>query len=347
MSLLLTGGLRLGDLDLDVELELPGGEMVALLGPNGAGKTTLLRVIAGLQSLDHGRLVLDGDILDDPGAGTFVAPERRSVGYLFQDHQLFPHLSVTANVAFGPAARRLPDARARAAKWVGRVGLEPQAQARAAQLSGGQSQRAALARALAFDPQVVLLDEPLAAVDASTRAEVRHELKRHLDGHQGVKLMVTHNPVEAAALGDRIVVLESGRIIDQGVLADIAQRPRSRYIAEMAGVNVWRGRAEGSLVDLGTATLAAPQTHLGAVFAVVHPAAVSLYRKPPSGSPRNVWRGDITGIELTAHRARVRIEAGVPLVAEVTPAAVADLGLEVGQVTWASFKATEVQVYPA
>ncbi|MFY9614702.1 MAG: TOBE domain-containing protein, partial [Candidatus Dormiibacterota bacterium] len=207
--------------------------------------------------------------------------------------------------------------------------------------------RAALARALAFDPQVVLLDEPLAALDASTRAEVRHELRRHLDGHQGIKLMVTHDPVEAAALGDRIVVLESGRIIDQGVLADIAQRPRSRYIAEMAGVNVWRGRAEGGLVDLGATTLAAPETHQGDVFAVVHPAAVSLYREPPSGSPRNVWRGVIASLELTADRARVRIEAGVSLVAEVTPAAVADLGLEVGQVTWASFKATEVQVHPA
>ncbi|MGB2940122.1 MAG: TOBE domain-containing protein, partial [Candidatus Dormiibacterota bacterium] len=223
----------------------------------------------------------------------------------------------------------------------------PQAQASAGQLSGGQAQRAALARALAFDPQVVLLDEPLAALDASTRAEVRHELRRHLDGHQGIKLMVTHDPVEAAALGDRIVVLESGRIIDQGVLADIAQRPRSRYIAEMAGVNVWRGRAEGGLVDLGATTLAAPETHQGDVFAVVHPAAVSLYREPPSGSPRNVWRGVIASLELTADRARVRIEAGVSLVAEVTPAAVADLGLEVGQVTWASFKATEVQVHPA
>ena len=347
MSLQLAGGLHLGDLDLAVELDLPPGEIVVLLGPNGAGKTTLLRIIAGLQPLEHGRLVLRGVVVDDPAAGVFVPPESRSVGFVFQDYQLFPHMSVLANVAFGPAARGLSDGRRRASDWIERVGLAPQTHTRAGRLSGGQSQRAALARALAFDPEVVLLDEPLAALDSSARVEVRHQLEQHLDGHPGIKVMVTHDPVEAAALGDRIVVLESGRVVDQGTLSGIAERPRSRYIAEFAGVNVWRGHARGGLIDLGGATLAGSGAQQGDVFAVVHPAAVSLYRGPPSGSPRNVWGGTVSGVELSADRARVRVDAGVPVVAEITTASVADLELEVGQMAWVSIKATEVAVYPA
>jgi molybdate transport system ATP-binding protein len=347
VSLRLAGGLRLGDLDLDVELELGDGELVVLLGPNGAGKSTLLRVIAGLQPLDHGRLSLDGAVLDDPAAGVLLAPRLRSIGIAFQDYQLFPHMSALDNVAYGVTARGLPGARRRAEEWLQRVGLAAHAGTRAARLSGGQAQRVAMARALAFDPRVVLLDEPLAALDATARVEVRHQLRRHLDAHDGVKLMVTHDPLEAAALGDRVVVLEAGRVTDQGTLASIAERPRSRYIAEFAGVNVWRGRARQGVVALDGATLAIPDGWDGDVFAVVHPAAISVYRRAPSGSPRNVWRGRVTGLDLAAGRARVRIDAGVPVVAEVTAAAARDLGLELGMVAWASFKATEVVVHPA
>ena len=260
---------RLGSLELDVELDVPPGRVVGLLGPNGAGKTTLLRILAGLLSPDEGRVVLDGRVLDDTSTGEHVPPEARPVGVVFQNYLLFPHLSALENVAFGLRSRGVPkaEARARATEWLDRVGLVEYRGSKPKQLSGGQSQRVALARALATEPRLLLLDEPLAALDASTRLETRRELRRQLDGYDGVRLLVTHDPMEAIALAERLIVLEAGRISQTGTPQEISERPRSRYVADLVGVNLFRGRAAGDEVhiDSGFRLVAPGAGHGGSV----------------------------------------------------------------------------------
>ena len=340
---------HLGTLDLDVDLEVPPGRVVGLLGPNGAGKTTLLRVLAGLLRPDEARVMLDGRVLDDTATGEHVPAEERPVGVVFQNYVLFPHLSALENVAFGLRSRGVPkgEARRRAAEWLDRVGLAEYRGSKPKQLSGGQAQRVALARAMATEPRLLLLDEPLAALDASTRLETRRELRRHLDGYDGVRLLVTHDPMEAIALAERLVVLEGGRISQTGTPQEVSEQPRSRYVADLVGVNLYRGRATGEEVLIGAnGRLVAPDAGRGEVFAVVHPHAVSLWRQPPAGTPRNVWQGTVEALDLEGERVRVRVGGPLPIVAEVTPAAVADLGLADGGSIWASVKATEVIVYP-
>jgi molybdate transport system ATP-binding protein len=342
--------LRLGPLDLDMDLTIDEGEVVALLGPNGAGKTTLLRAVAGLVPFDSGRVTLDGKILEDAAIREYVPTEQRPIGFVFQDYLLFPHLNVLENVAFGLRARGISrhDAGETAARWLDKVGLASYARARPSDLSGGQRQRVALARALAPDPRLLLLDEPLAALDVTTRAEVRRDLKRHLDSFEGIRLVVTHDPLEAVALADRLIVMEQGRLVQTGTVAEVTEHPRSNYVADLVGVNLLRGKADhGSVRLAGGSVVAAADAEVGEVFAVVHPRAVALHRKHPEGSPRNVWSGRATSIELLGNRVRVRIEGDVPLVAEVTPAALKDLNLVEGGEVWLSFKSTDVAVYPS
>jgi molybdate transport system ATP-binding protein len=340
--------LTLGQLQLDVDLTVATGELVVLLGPNGAGKTTLLRALAGLVPLDRGRVVLDGKVLEDAAAGAWVPTEQRPIGFVFQDYLLFPHLSALENVAFGLRARGLgrAEARRRARAWLDRVGLAAHAGARPRALSGGQAQRVALARAMVADPRLLLLDEPLAALDAATRSEVRRDLRRHLASFDGIRLLVTHDPLEAVALADRLVVLEGGRVTQTGSPAEVSAQPRSRYVAELVGVNLYRGRADGRNVRLADGgTVVAADIHHGEVFAAVHPHAVALHRRVPEGTPRNVWAGTADSLEVIGDRVRVRVAGTVPIVAEVTPAAASELGLADGGQVWATVKATEVIVY--
>ena len=350
MSLDATVRLTLGALALDMELAIGEGEVVALLGPNGAGKTTLLRAIAGLVPLTSGQVKLDRTVLEDASTGDYVPTEQRSIGVVFQDYLLFPHLTVLDNVAFGLRSRGTAarQASAAAAQWLDRVGLSSYARERPDALSGGQRQRVALARALAPEPRLLLLDEPLAALDVTTRAEVRRDLKRHLASFPGLRLVVTHDPLEAAALADRLVVMEGGKLVQTGTPAEVTEHPRSQYVADLVGVNLLRGQAgHGSVRLPGGSVIAAAGAESGDVFAVVHPRAIALHRLHPEGSPRNVWPGRVSGIELLGGRVRVRIDGDVAVVAEVTPAALLELQLEEGGEVWLSFKATEVGVYPA
>ncbi|HEY2437200.1 MAG TPA: ABC transporter ATP-binding protein [Solirubrobacteraceae bacterium] len=341
---------KLGALELDMEVTADEDEVVALLGPNGAGKTTLLRAIAGLAPIVSGHVRLDGQMLEDAAAGRYVPTEQRSIGFVFQDYLLFPHLSALDNVAFGLRSRGVgrDEAKRRATQWLERVGLGARAHARPSQLSGGERQRVALARALAPDPRLLLLDEPLAALDATTRSDVRRDLKQHLASFRGVRLLVTHDPLEAAILADRLVVMEGGRLVQSGTPIEVTEHPRSKYVADLVGVNLLRGEADhGTVRTPDGATLAAAGAVSGEVFAVIHPRAVSIHRARPEGSPRNVWSGRAHGVELYGDRARVRIEGRIPLVAEVTPAALAELRLGDGGEVWLSFKATDVGVFPA
>jgi molybdate transport system ATP-binding protein len=342
-------GVRLGLLDLRVALDAADGETVAVLGPNGAGKTTLLRALAGLQPLDEGVVRIDDVAVDEPATRTYVVPERRSVGVVFQDYLLFPHLSVLENVAFGVRSRggSRSDARRRAREWLARVGLDDRAGGKPGALSGGQQQRVALARALVTEPRLVLLDEPLAALDVGTRTELRRELRAQLASFGGARVLVTHDLLDAVALADRLVVLEGGKVAQTGRVQDVTARPRSRYVADLVGLNLLRGAGTGTEVTLehgGTVVTADPVA--GDVYVAIQPHSVSVHRTRPEGSPRNVWSGRVRGVDLLGDRVRIHVDGEVPIVAEVTPAALADLGLHDGSELWASVKATEVDVYP-
>jgi molybdate transport system ATP-binding protein len=342
---------RLGDLHLDIELTVGDGEVVALLGPNGAGKTTALRAVAGLQPLDRGRISLSGTVLDDPEAGTFVPTERRPIGVVFQDYLLFPRLSAVDNVAFGLRARGMPkaEARVRALRWLERFDLAASAHARPRALSGGQAQRVALARALATDPQLLLLDEPLAALDAGTRLQIRSDLRRHLATFPGARLLVTHDPVDAIVLADRLVIIERGRVAQAGTPAAVTARPASRYVAQLVGINLLEAsRVDDYTVRLPTgATLTVADPPVAAeVHVAIRPQAVALHLHEPDGSPRNTWSARIVEVEADHDRARVTLDGPVPITAELTTAAVAELDLRSGASVWASVKAVDVDVYP-
>ena len=343
-------GLQLGTLALDATLDAKAGEIVVLLGPNGAGKTTLLRAIAGLTPLARGEVTLDGAVLDDVARGVHVPAERRPIGVVFQEYLLFPHQTVAENVGFGLRARGVDrvHARARALEWLDRFELAAYADARPRSLSGGQAQRVALARALAYTPRLLLLDEPLAALDASARGEVRRDLKRHLASFDGIRVLITHDPLEAIALADRLVILEEGRVVQTGTPSDVTQRPRTRYVADLVGVNLFRGRAKAGLISLESgSTLQSAEQLDGDVFALIHPRAVALHRHRPEGSPRNVWRGRTRSLDLQGDRVRVAVDGELAIVAEVTPAAIRDLALAQGGEVWVSVKATEISVYHA
>ncbi|GAA1300375.1 ABC transporter ATP-binding protein [Saccharothrix xinjiangensis] len=338
-----------GAFDLDLALTVEPGEVVALLGPNGAGKTTALRALAGLLPLTGGHLRLGDRAWDEP-PGAFVPPEQRPIGVVFQDYLLFGHLSALDNVAFGPRARgaRKADARATARAWLDRVGLAEHAGSRPRALSGGQAQRVALARALATEPALLLLDEPLAALDAATRLLTRAELGDHLDRFTGSAVLVTHDPVDAMVLADRLVILEHGRVVQQGPPVDVARHPRTPYVADLVGLNLYRGTADGAGVDLvdgGRFTLARP-AH-GHVLVTFAPTAVSLHTTRPAHDAVNTWEVTVTGVEQHAHTSRARLAGAPPTLADLTAATVAELRLRPGDRLWAAVETAETRAYPA
>jgi molybdate transport system ATP-binding protein len=331
----------------NLSLDIRAGEFFALLGPSGCGKSTLLRMLAGFETPDSGSILLDGADI------AAVPPHQRPINMMFQSYALFPHLSVAGNIAFGlkRAGMRRAEIAARVAEMLALTQLEGFERRRPDQLSGGQRQRVALARSLALRPRMLLLDEPLAALDARTRLQVRGELRRHLADFPGAAVMVTHDPVDATVLGDRLVVVEHGRVVQQGAPLDVARRPRTDYVARLVGLNLLAGAgrdhtvvlAGGGLVELAEAVT-------GPVHVAFRPAAVSLFAARPLGSPRNVWSGTVLGVEPHGDGVRVEVggapDAGSSILAEVTPAAVAELGLGPGREVWAAVKATEIEVYP-
>lgn len=348
-----------GAFDLDLPLLVPPGQVLALLGPNGAGKSTALAALAGLVPLTDGHLWLGGRVLDDPRQGVLVPSRRRRVGMVFQDYLLFPHLSVLDNVAFGLRARGASRAAARHAArgWLERVGVADLAGSRPGATSGGQAQRVALARALAPEPRLLLLDEPLAALDAGTRLQVRTDLRHHLAAYPGPCVLVTHDPVDAMVLADRMVVLEHGRQVQEGTPAQVARAPRTDYVARLVGLNLLPGTATaGTVAVVGGPDLTVTGHHSGPVLLTFPPRAVTVFdRRPDGASLRNLWAGTVTGVEPRGHTVRALVRAGSPVagsaagvdvVAEVTTLAAAELGLLPGRQVWLGLKATEVDVHP-
>jgi len=335
---------------LDAALRIRAGEVVGLLGPNGAGKTTALRALAGLQPLSAGHVTVIGRDLDRPERGVWTPPERRPVGVVFQDYLLFPHLTALDNIAFGPRRHGVDRRTARrlAAGWLARVGLADYARRKPRQLSGGQAQRVALARALAVDPVLLLLDEPLAALDARTRLDTRAELHRHLSAHPGATMLVTHDPLDALVLADHLVIVEDGHVVQEGDAATITAQPRTDYVARLVGLNLYRGTAEGHTVRVagGLALTVADPLH-GDAFVAFPPSAVALHPRQPDGSPRNTWPTVITGLQRHGDNLRVQLEGLIVAAADITPAAAAYLHLVPGQQVWAAVKAAETRAYPA
>ena len=349
MSLHFDGTVTRGSFALRAALDVAPGEVLAVLGPNGAGKSTLLRACAGLIGLESGTITLDGVVLDD-AQRTFVPPEQRGIGVVFQDHRLFPHLRVLDNVAFGPRSRGVArsQARATAHDWIARLGLAEFTDRHPKQLSGGQAQRVALARALASSPRALLMDEPLAALDVQTRADVQAELREHLAAFDGPALLITHDPLEALLLATRIAVLENGVVVQQGTAAQISSRPATRYVARLVGVNLYHGLARSGAVELdGGGRLAASDAPDGRVLVAVRPSAFTVHSEQPhASSARIVWPGTLRSLAALADRVRLTVDAAQPVLVDVTASAVAELGLAPGAKVWLTAKATDLETYP-
>ena len=335
---------------VDVDLSVPDGRTLALLGPNGSGKSTTLAAVAGLLRPDAGEVRVDDRILFSAnGSHTFVPPHARGVGLLAQDARLFPHLTVLENVAFGPRSAGMPRGRARevARRWLEEVDATDLSGRRPAELSGGQAQRVAIARALATEPRLLLLDEPLAALDVDAAPTLRQLLRRVLADRTTV--LVTHDVLDAVLLADEVVVLDGGKVVEQGPTARVLTRPTSTFAARIAGLNLVRGTLAGSTVlgPDGTRVQGLVEEELPdgtPVVAVFTPAAVGVYREEPHGSPRTAVRARVTDLEPHGHQVRVHTQH---LSADITPAALAELALSPGDEVVLSVKASEVAVYPA
>jgi len=342
---------------LDVEIAAEPGEVVAVLGPNGAGKSTLLGVLSGLLRPDEGYVRLGDETVTDVDAGVHVAPHRRRVGLLAQQALLFPHLTALGNVAFGPRAQGVPraEADARARELLAAVDTAELADRRPSQMSGGQQQRVALARALAPGPELLLLDEPLAALDVDAAPAMRSLLRRIVRDRKQTALLVTHSALDALVLADRVVVLTAGRLVEQGPTREVLARPRSPFTARIAGLDLIPGvacpdglRTSDGLLVSGHAEGVDEGEPAVAVFP---PSAVAVYATRPEGSPRNVLSVRLAAIEPRGDTVRLRAGGGPSwvdgLAADVTPAAVADLAVEPGAELWFVVKATEVGIHAA
>jgi molybdate transport system ATP-binding protein len=334
-----------GDFHLDAQLACAPGETVALLGPNGAGKSMIVKAIAGLQPIERGCIRIDSTPVDEPASTTFIPPERRRVGMVFQDYLLFPHMSVRQNIEFGPRNLKVTGT---TQPWIERLDLTELLERKPAQLSGGQSQRVAIARALATNPRALLLDEPLAALDAATKQEVRGQLRHFLTDFEHGTILVTHDPLDALVLADRIVVVEDGRVTQQGPTAEVASQPRTDYLAKILGVNLLRGDVhEGVMTADGGGSLVVSTDLEGPAVVVIRPQAITLHANKPEGSARNVWESTVLEIETHHDQVRVALSGPPELTAAVTHAAEADLKLVPGQRVWMSLKATDTDVHPA
>ncbi|MDQ0735236.1 sulfate/molybdate ABC transporter ATP-binding protein [Arthrobacter agilis] len=344
----LTFAATLTERGFDVSFELAPGETLAVLGPNGAGKSTLLTLLAGLLAPTSGRAALDGSVLFDvgPGRRVLTEPRQRGVALLAQEALLFPHLTALENVAFGPRSRgeHRAAARARALQWLDRVGAGDLARRRPAELSGGQAQRVAIARALAADPALLLLDEPLAALDVAVAPAVRTLLRDVLAGRSAV--IVTHDPLDAFLLADRVLILDGGRIVESGATAEVLTRPVTAFGARLAGLNLVLGRASstGFTADNGLDVPSADPLPTDRRLAlIVRPGSVTVSRDP-AAPPGTVRIGaEVDDVEHRGDLVRVHV-AG--LAADVPPADVVALGITPGLRLFVGFRHEDASIYP-
>ena len=325
-------------LTLDVELQLQHGEVIAVLGPNGAGKTSLLHALLGWLELESGWIMVDGEVIDSPDTDSYVPPQHRPFGMVFQDGLLFPHMSVEKNILFGAGKD---------------FNLKPLAESLQAnellakfpsELSAGERQRAAIARSLAARPKVLFLDEPFSALDIQGKRRGRSLLKEALAIEVSGCLMVTHDLVDAFTLADRVMIIEGGKLTQFDVPDRIRSRPGSEWIADLVGWNYYEGIGEGSVVTLphGTTIFTAQDDLDGPTSISINPASVSIFKSQPSGSPRNTWLSSIQNIEILGGRARVSLVGEIDICADITTVAANELRQSISSEVWVSVKATEV-----
>ena len=345
-------GHSVGEIELDVAFDVPAGRCLALAGPSGAGKSTILRLLAGIVRPDRGRVTCGDDVWVDTTNGAWLPPERRRCGYVFQDYALFPHLSAWRNVAYGLRSSPGRTRKVKALSLLDRLGLTDRADAMPATLSGGERQRVALARALAPDPAVLLLDEPLSALDARTRASATRQLTATLRSLELPVVLVTHEFAEAALLGDEIGIIDDGAIIQRGSASELASRPSSAFVADFTGAVVLTGTArtdhgELTIVDLdGGGVACTTDRGTGRVALSVYPweITISSPQATPDESAQNRLSVQITSVTTVGNRVRLGLSAGQPLVAEVTGKALEDLHLAVGAQVLATWKATATRL---
>ena len=348
---------RLEQRGVQFDLSLEHGKVLAVLGPNGAGKSTLLLLIAGLLRPDDGSITLGDRVVTDTSSGVFVPAHDRGVAMLSQQALLFPHMTVAANVAFAPRCKghSRSDARATAQRWLEAVDADSFADRRPAQLSGGQAQRVAVARALAAEPHVLLLDEPMAALDVTAAPALRRLLRDILRDEDRTAVIVTHDLLDALAIADEVVIFDGGRIVESGPVREVLASPRSGFAARIAGVNLITGViSEPGIIQTAWAASVVgtgdPPPGTAAV-ALFRPTAVAVHLTSPGGSPRNVIA--VTIAEMDIHGTTVRIrgtdqpDGSTGLAADVTAAAAADLDLAPGQHVFFAVKAHEVELHPA
>jgi molybdate transport system ATP-binding protein len=338
--------------DVSIEIEVARGTTTALLGPNGSGKSTIVSVLAGLLAIEDGHIRIGDTLVDAPSEGVFLPVAQRHVGVVFQDYLLFDNMNVLENIAFGPraAGRVAPDAKKIAQSLMEQFGLDGLADLYPPQLSGGQAQQVALARALAISPSLLLLDEPLAALDVATRSRFRRSLAAHLDSFDGARLLITHDAADAFLLAEQIVVLENGRVIQSGSAEEIRRHPATPYVAALSGRNLLQATNTGGVltVDGSDQPLQTWDTaSSGAVLVSIPPSAIAVYTEQPHGSPRNTWATTVSAIEPLGDTSRVYLGAPLELSADLTPGAVTSLRLEPGSSVWVSIKATEIDVSQA
>jgi molybdate transport system ATP-binding protein len=342
---------QLGELELDVALRVDAGETLALAGPTGAGKTSVLRAVAGVLRPGRGRVSCAGEAWLNTEEGVDLPPERRRCGFLFQHYALFPHMTALDNVAYGVRGPRR-ERRARAHELMKRLGIEPLEDARPATLSGGERQRVALARALAPEPRALLLDEPLAALDARTRATASRVVAEALRGSGVPALLVTHDFGEAALLGDRVAVIDAGRVVQAGTAAELGASPGSGFVADFTGAVVLTGIAQPGEDDLthvaldGGGTIASVDRAQGPVAASVYPWEIALEPagESPHGSAQNRLKASVTSITEIGNRVRVGLQSPQPLTAEITLVAARQLGLAPGASVTATWKAAATRL---
>ena len=348
---------RLGGFSLNFGATAPSRSVLVVVGESGSGKTTLLRLLAGLARPGRGRIVVDGETWCDSDGGVYLPARERAVGYVAQDFALFPHLTAAQNVAFGLRAQGVPasESTTRVQAVLERLDVAALATRRPHELSGGQQQRVALARALVLEPRLLLLDEPLSALDVQSRRAIRGELRRLLASLPCVTVYVTHQPAEALVFGDTIAVLEAGQMSQCGTREDLMRRPRSAFAAEFLGVNLLRGRVTGSAPN-GLSRVAASGgevlvPHAGErseVALLVHPRQITLSIERPEGSAQNVFVGEIEELlpePPDGSLIRVSLATKPPLVAEVTRESAAAMALAPGRQVHASFKASGITLH--
>lgn len=348
---------RLDERGVDFDVALEDGEVLAVLGPNGVGKSTLLALIAGLLRPDEGRIELGGTVVTDTADGTFVPAHARGVAMLSQRAMLFPHMSAAANVGYGPRCRGASRSAARAAaeRWLDLVGAGDLADRKPAQLSGGQAQRVAVARALAAEPRLLLLDEPMAALDVAAAPALRRLLREVLRDSGRTAIIVTHDLLDALAVADRVIVVENGRVAESGSVREVMAAPRSDFAARIAGINLVFGVAAGPGVlntSWGTDVSGVGDVDAGtAAVALFRPAAVAVHLEPPHGSPRNVIAVTVGEIDIHGTTVRIRgveqADGSTGLAADITAASAADLDIEPGMTVYFAVKTQEVELHPA